>query len=190
MSKRVNDDCPLLPVRLDPVSNGEVLPPPSPRLRVAQAIARADAERNARRLGLSRRVFLQSAAGAATTLLAVNRVWAASRPGGFFDLSPGAAADPELAALALSGDEFIFEVQTHHVSPDRSWLAENPHFEFLAKPPRAPAAPAIRCAAIRDTTSRRRPSWTATPPSRCSRGCRPRRRARPSPRPRWTRRGG
>ncbi len=133
MSKRVNDDVAVLPVRLDPVSNGEVLPAPSRRLREAQAIARAEADRHARRLGSARRAFLKSAAGVATTLLAVNRVWAGARPGGFFALDPSLAEDPAAAAGALAGDEFIFDVQTHHVSPDRSWLPENPHFEFLKK---------------------------------------------------------
>jgi len=146
MSKRVNDE-PVLPVRFDPVSNGEVLPVPSARLQAAQQWARADAERHARRLGASRRAFLRSSAGVATTLLAVNRAWAATRPGGFFALEPGMAADPDAAATVLAGDEFIFDVQTHHVSPDRSWLAENPHFEFLKKLPQGGcgASDPLRC---------------------------------------------
>lgn len=132
MSRRVNDTA-TLPVRLDPVSNGEILPPRKPRLVEAQRLARADAERHARRLGASRRAFLQSAAGVATTLLAVNRVWAGTQPGGFFALDPAMALDAQAAAQVLAGDEFIFDVQTHHVSPDRSWLPENPHFEFLKR---------------------------------------------------------
>lgn len=134
MFRRVNSEA-ALPIRLDPVSNGEVLPAPSPRLQVAQQQARADAARHAWRLGISRRAFLESAAGAATTLLAVNRVWARTQPGGFFAVDAAMAQDPEAASAVLAGDEFVFDVQTHHVSPDRSWLPENPHFDFLNKLP-------------------------------------------------------
>jgi len=134
MFRRVNSEA-ALPIRLDPVSNGEVLPQPSARLRVAQEQARADAARYAWRLGISRRAFLESAAGAATTLLAVNRVWARTQPGGNFALDASMAQDAAAAGAVLAGDEFVFDVQTHHVSPDRSWLPENPHFDFLNKLP-------------------------------------------------------
>ncbi|HET7292397.1 MAG TPA: amidohydrolase family protein [Vicinamibacteria bacterium] len=138
---------PALPVRLDPVSNGEVLPAASPRLRAAQELARAEAARHAWRLGVSRRAFLESAAGAATTLIAVNRVWAGTRPGGYFAVSPAMAQDPAAARTVLAGDEFVFDVQTHHVSPDRSWLPENPHFDFLNKLPqgRCSESDPLRC---------------------------------------------
>ena len=136
-----------LPLKLHPVSNGEVLPAAHPRLRAAESLALAEADRQARRLGMSRRAFLGSAAGMAAAMLAVNRVWAGSRPGGSFAVTPAMAADPAAAAAALAGDEFIFDVQTHHVSPDRSWLVENPHFEFLRKLPQGRCGPSdpLRC---------------------------------------------
>jgi uncharacterized protein len=138
---------PRLPLKLGPVSNGEVLPVRNPRVRVAQGLALEASERLSRRLGVSRRAFLGSAAGMATTLLAVNRAWAGTRPGGTFAVTEAMGSDPAAAASVLAGDEFVFDVQTHHVSPDRSWLAENPHFEFLKKIPqgRCGASDPLRC---------------------------------------------
>jgi predicted TIM-barrel fold metal-dependent hydrolase len=63
---------PGLPIKLHPCSNGEFVPRrASPLVREAVRRARADAEANARRLGMSRRRFLLSSMGAATTLLAL-----------------------------------------------------------------------------------------------------------------------
>jgi len=112
-----------LPIKLDTTSNGEFEPVPLPRAaRVANATAHADATANARRLGLSRRAFLLSAAGAASTLLAMNRAFAAAgRDGGHYALPDATALEPELAAAHLEGDEFVFDVQGHHVAPERPW---------------------------------------------------------------------
>jgi len=112
-----------LPIRVDTTSNGEFAPVPLPApARRANAEALLDADRNARRLGLSRRRFLLSAAGAATTLLAMSRVHAAAgRDGGRFELPEAAALEPELAASHLEGGEFVFDVQGHHVAPERPW---------------------------------------------------------------------
>lgn len=108
---------PLLPIKLGPTSNGEYAPiPPPPGLRWVQceSLRRADA---ARRLGISRRQFLQSSAGAATVLLALNELTGC---GGSYQIPKEAAQDPELADGALTGDEFILDVQTHHVTPSDS----------------------------------------------------------------------
>jgi hypothetical protein len=119
-----------LPIKIDPTSNGEFVPIPlSPANRLANRAALEDATHNARRTRRSRRRFLCSSAGAATTLLAMNRVNAATgRTGGFFDLPSAAAIDDELAAASLGGDEFIFDVQGHYVDPNGSWLRQVPEF--------------------------------------------------------------
>ena len=126
--KGCDDEGLRLPVRVDATSNGEFEPVPLPaRLRRANREALGDATENARRLGLSRRRFLLSAAGAATTLLAHNRAQAAAgRVGGRFELPEAAALEPELAASVLEGDEFIFDVQGHHVTPERPWRERSP----------------------------------------------------------------
>jgi predicted TIM-barrel fold metal-dependent hydrolase len=147
MRKSEPETPPRLPLKLDAVSNGEVLPVVGRRVRLAQSIALAEAGDRARRLGLSRRAFLSSATGMAATLLAVNRAWADARPGGFFAVDEATASDPAAAARAVAGDEFVFDVQTHHVSPDRSWLPEVPHFQFLKVLPQGKcgASDPLRC---------------------------------------------
>jgi hypothetical protein len=69
---------------------------------------------------MSRRRFLRSVCGAATTLLAINACSEAStrdavrrKPGGPFSVPTTAAVDPDAARAALAGDEFVFDVQGH-----------------------------------------------------------------------------
>jgi predicted TIM-barrel fold metal-dependent hydrolase len=117
---------PRLPIKLNPCSNGEYLPPPpSPVVREAVSRARAEAEANARRLGLSRRRFLAGLCGSAVTLSALaacssesSRARGRGEPGGTFQLPPGSTTDPDAAAEALAGDEFIMDVQQHLLEYD------------------------------------------------------------------------
>ena len=114
-----------LPVKLDSTSNGEFEPIPlSGRDLQARQLAAEMAGRNARRRGVSRREFMVSACGAASTLLAFNAVHAASRPDGRFQISPDAGVDPELASAELGKREFIFDVQGHYVNPEGAWLGQ------------------------------------------------------------------
>ena len=85
-------------------------------------LAHEAASENARRLGLSRRAFLVSAAGAATVLAAVNRAAeAGGMRGGSFAIDGEATLDEQRAEAAVGGDEFIFDVQTHCVEPAGRW---------------------------------------------------------------------
>ena len=110
-----------LPIKLDSTSNGEVAPMPLERVHLrANALAHQAADANAKRLGLSRRRLLVSAAGAAGTLLAFNEAYAAAgRTGGFYEIEQTAALDVEQAAQRLGSREFIFDVQGHFVG--RNW---------------------------------------------------------------------
>jgi predicted TIM-barrel fold metal-dependent hydrolase len=98
-----------LPTRL--VSNEEF--PPLPQTQAQKRVeARilAEAGRLGPRLGLSRRDFLRSSGGMATSLLAMNAVF-----GRFFDVLPVEASEPA-AFRARSGDAFfIFDAQVHYV---------------------------------------------------------------------------
>jgi uncharacterized protein len=98
-----------LPTRL--VSNEEFPPvPPTPAQAAVEARILAEAGRLAPRLGLTRRQFLRTSGGIATSLLAMNAVF-----GRFFDVSAIEAAEPA-AFQARSGDPlFIFDVQLHYV---------------------------------------------------------------------------
>ena len=117
-----------LPIKLDTTTNGEFAPIPLAAVhRRARAEASEQATRNAARRALSRREFLVSACGAATTLLAFNAAHAAAgRRGGYYDLPAEAALDEPLAQSSLAGNEFIFDVQGHFVSPDGAWLKKMP----------------------------------------------------------------
>jgi predicted TIM-barrel fold metal-dependent hydrolase len=98
-----------LPTRL--VSNEEFPPlPQTPEQRRVEALILGEAGRLAPRLGLSRRDFLRTSGGMATSLLAMNAVF-----GRFWDVQPVEAAD-QGAFKARSGDAyFIFDVQLHYV---------------------------------------------------------------------------
>jgi predicted TIM-barrel fold metal-dependent hydrolase len=117
-----------LPVKLDTTSNGEYAPIPlEPVHREARAHAMQAATTNARRLGLQRREFLVSACGVATSLLGMNAAYArAGRTGGYFDVPTLAALEEPVARAAVTGDEFIFDVQGHFVNPTGAWLRELP----------------------------------------------------------------
>jgi hypothetical protein len=115
-----DDEDPGLPIKLNPCSNGEFVPEaPTPLVRETVRRARRDAEDTARRLGMSRRRFLLSSLGAATTLSALaacSRDEARSggtEPGGTFVVPPEATTEPEAATAAVGGDELVFDVQTH-----------------------------------------------------------------------------
>jgi len=120
----VHDD-EVLPIKLGPVSTGEFLPQAhSPMVREAIRRTHLAADANARALGISRRRFLGSAAGAATMFFILNGCSseeAASKgaaPGGTFDIPPEATTDTSAALDTLGGQEFIFDVQSHYVNYD------------------------------------------------------------------------
>ncbi|MGH8982571.1 MAG: amidohydrolase family protein [Acidimicrobiia bacterium] len=111
-----------LPIKLGPCSNGEYLPRPLTAVE-AETIRRTRdaADDAARRLGVSRRRFLRSVAGAALMLGILdttNRDAAAAVPGGRFRLPPDAGRDLDAARSALGGNEFILDVQAHYLNYD------------------------------------------------------------------------
>jgi predicted TIM-barrel fold metal-dependent hydrolase len=144
------DHEPRLPIKLDSTSNGEYAPLP-----VGGAVARANSlaatriATNARRAGQSRRAFLTGLCGAATTLLTLNEAFAwRGHRGGFFDLPREAALEPAAAAQAISGREFIFDIQTHMVEADGAWRRRRPQaMSWLAQTPQGQCGEAdpIRC---------------------------------------------
>lgn len=144
---------PRLPIKLDSTSNGEFVPLPlTPDVQLVKTWAMERAERNARRLGVSRRQFLASACGTATTLLCMNQVFGrGGRAGGFFDVDSAMELDSAAAAHKLAGDEFIFDIQTHHVNPNGAWRQTDPGFAyFLESLPQANCgeSDAVRCFSV------------------------------------------
>src|SRR5436190_1428553 len=124
-----------LPIKIDTTSNGEFAPVPlSRRNLLGNRLAHEFASEHAKRLGLSRRGFLVSACGAASTLLAFNKANAAS--GGYFDVPPDAALEMQLAQATVGAKrEFIFDVQGHFIDPSGAWVKKaSPSTFSWAKP--------------------------------------------------------
>ncbi|MCA9667444.1 MAG: amidohydrolase family protein [Myxococcales bacterium] len=126
-----------LPFAIGPSSNGEFIPAaPAPRHRAATELALQRAADVARRTGVDRRRFMHGLGAIAVTLGAINELAACSdaAPSAGADLDAGArdvggefvvpdAHDAAATCAALAGDEFIFDVQTHHVEPGGAWVS-------------------------------------------------------------------
>src|SRR5919198_644182 len=116
------EDDPGLPIKFGPCSNGEYVP--VPLTAVERAAIREGYEAcaaNARALGMSRREFMFTATAAATTLLVLQGCAGGakkSEPGGRYAVPSEAGKDIGAARDALSGEEFIFDVQGHHLEYD------------------------------------------------------------------------
>src|SRR5205823_553167 len=76
-------------------------------------------ERAAKRQGLSRRDFLRTGSGTAAALVALNDVF-----GPCYDVDAAEVEDPKAFAERWPKDQFIFDVQTHHVDVSRKWYDE------------------------------------------------------------------
>src|SRR5262249_59226782 len=104
------------PIPTQIVSNGEYLPPPQSETqkRVERRMLEL-ADVSSKRLGLSRRQFMQTSCGMAAAFLAMNEIY-----GNVFQVAAAEAHEPELMrarAQSLAG-QFIFDVQTHFVRDD------------------------------------------------------------------------
>jgi uncharacterized protein len=109
-----------IPTRI--ASNEEFIPPPqSPQQKDFEARLAEISERAARRQGLSRRAFLRTGSGMAAALLALNKVF-----GPCYDVEAAEADDPKAFEERWPKDQFIFDVQTHHVDVSRKWYDDTP----------------------------------------------------------------
>ncbi|HEX9491541.1 MAG TPA: amidohydrolase family protein [Stellaceae bacterium] len=104
------------PIPTQVVSSDEYFPSPQTREQKeveARLVALADGL--AKKQGVTRRRFFQTAAGMAASFVAMNQVY-----GALFDATPAEAATPELAeerARALSG-QFVMDTHTHFLRDD------------------------------------------------------------------------
>jgi hypothetical protein len=124
------DEDPGLPIKLGPCSNAEYDPEPTlpPVLTETIRRAREACEANARRVGMTRREFLLSICGAATTLLVLDACAreahradpsrSTSEPGGGYAIPGDATMDPEPAHRVIGGEEFVFDIQGHLLEYD------------------------------------------------------------------------
>lgn len=125
-----------------PITNGEFVPgPPSSFDEAVRREMRAQTDAAAAKAGMDRRAFLRTAGGVAAALAVYNLAACSSKgssaanstttttsttaPGGSFSVPPAADVPACEQALSTQG-EFIFDVHTHHVMPDRPWVQNAP----------------------------------------------------------------
>lgn len=110
---------PPIPSRI--ASNEEFVPPPQSPLQLAYEARLADlSTAAARRQGLTRREFLRTGSGMAAALLALNEVF-----GDCYDVSAAELDSQAAFAEKWPKDQFVFDVQTHHVDVSRKWYEDS-----------------------------------------------------------------
>ncbi len=107
------------PLPTQVISNEEYVPLPQTReqQRVATLIEET-ARTRARRLAVGRRDFLASSAGMASAFLALNTIF-----GRFFEIDAVEGLESAAADERKPPDQFIFDIQTHHVAAPRHFPA-------------------------------------------------------------------
>jgi predicted TIM-barrel fold metal-dependent hydrolase len=112
----------LAPIPAQIASNEEfVPPPPSPQQKAYAARVSEIGERAAQKQGLSRRDFFRTGSGMAAALLAMNDVF-----GPCYQVDAAEVEDQKAFEEKWPKDQFIFDVQTHHVDVARKWYDETP----------------------------------------------------------------
>jgi predicted TIM-barrel fold metal-dependent hydrolase len=115
-----NDAPAPIPSRI--ASNEEFIPPPqSPQQKEYEARLAALADDAAKKQGLSRRRFLRTGSGMAAALYALNQVF-----GDVYDVAAAEVYDQQAFEEKWPKDQFIFDVQTHHVDVARKWYDDTP----------------------------------------------------------------
>ncbi len=111
-----------LPIPSRIASNEEFIPPEqTPQQKEYEARLLALSEQAAKRQGVDRRAFLRSGSGMAAALLAMNQVF-----GNVYDVDAAEVQDQKAFQEKWPKDQFIFDVQTHHVDVSRKWYDDTP----------------------------------------------------------------
>ena len=99
-------------------SNEEFIPPPqSAKEREVENRLRVMADKNAKKLGLSRRGFLQTSCGMAAAMICFNEVF-----GKTYEVDAAEVLDPAASTEKWPKTEFIFDNQTHHIDVETGWF--------------------------------------------------------------------
>jgi predicted TIM-barrel fold metal-dependent hydrolase len=111
---------PPIPARI--ASNEEFVPPPqSPEQKAYESRVYELADREARRQGQSRRDFFRTGSGMAAALMALNDVF-----GPCYEVSAAEVKEPGAFEEKWPKEQFIFDVQTHHVDISHKWYDDTP----------------------------------------------------------------
>ncbi len=103
------------PIPTQIVSNEEFFPlPQTPDQKKVEARVKQLSEQFGKVLGLNRRRFLATAGGMAAAFLALNDVF-----GPYFNVDAAECLDPAMRDEKWPKDQFIFDIQTHHVDVPR-----------------------------------------------------------------------
>jgi predicted TIM-barrel fold metal-dependent hydrolase len=109
-----------IPARI--ASNEEFIPPEqSPQQKEYEARLNELSERAAKRQGMARRDFLRTGSGIAAALYALNQVF-----GDIYDVSAAEIEDQKAFEEKWPKEQFIFDVQTHHVDVAKKWYDDTP----------------------------------------------------------------
>jgi predicted TIM-barrel fold metal-dependent hydrolase len=116
-----NSDAPSpIPTRI--ASNEEFIPPPQSPEQVAFEARLAEiSAQQARRHNLTRRQFLRTGAGMAAALTALNQVF-----GNCYEVAAEEVADPMAFEERWPKEQFVFDIQTHHVDVGQKWYDDTP----------------------------------------------------------------
>src|SRR3954468_23134463 len=114
------DAPPPIPARI--ASNEEFIPPPqTPQQKEYEARVQDISEHAAKRQGLTRRDYLRTGSGMAAALLALNQTF-----GECYAVETAEAEDQKAFEEKWPKDQFIFDVQTHHVDVAKKWYDDTP----------------------------------------------------------------
>lgn len=111
---------PPIPTRI--ASNEEFIPPEqTPQQKQYEQRLKEISEQGAKAQGLDRRTFLRTGSGMAAALLALNEVF-----GPVYEVDADEVRDQQRFAERWPKNQFIFDVQTHHVDVSRKWYDDTP----------------------------------------------------------------
>ena len=114
------DALPPIPARI--ASNEEFVPPPqSLEQKAYESRVYELADQEAPRQGLTRRHFFRTGSGMAAALMALNDVF-----GPCYEVSAAEVKEPGAFEEKWPKEQFIFDVQTHHIDISHKWYDDTP----------------------------------------------------------------
>lgn len=115
-------DAEALPIPSRIASNEEFIPPPQSRQQKQyERRLKSLSGQAAKKQGMKRRDFLRTGSGMAAAMVALNEVF-----GRCYDVNAAEVEDQRAFAEKWPKNQFIFDVQTHHVDVSRRWYEDTP----------------------------------------------------------------
>ena len=119
MARRIEDDPSIItPFPTVPVSSGEWVPQAiTDKQRIATKLIAEEMDRQARRHGMTRKQFMRTAAATASAFMILNKVHGRDAWGdnAVLKVKKEHCDDLDAARELLNKDDFVVDVQTHHI---------------------------------------------------------------------------